>query len=74
MLVNVVVSPHWDEATARFCTTPQSPVPLTNGMLGHAAAISSPGVWAVISLSPWEYVDSPVPSLIEMTLARWCAC
>ena len=46
------VFPHWLLATARFCTTPQSPVATMTGMPAAAAA-SSPGSCAVISSWPW---------------------
>ena len=45
------VSAHWPLATARFCTTPQSPVATSTGMPAAAAA-SSPGSCAVISAVP----------------------
>ena len=67
----VVVSPHWLLAVARFCTTPQSPVPTSTGT-PFAAAVSSAGSCAVISGLPWLNVASPVSSLIEITSARWC--
>src|SRR6201999_2502156 len=38
-------SSHWAFASARFCTTPQSPVPSTKGIPALAAA-SSPGFCA----------------------------
>src|SRR5581483_875950 len=65
-----LVLPHWLLAVARFCTTPQSPVPTSTGTL-LAAAVSSAGSCAVISGWPWLNVASPVSSLIEITSARW---
>src|SRR5258708_35623816 len=66
-----VVLPHCALATARFCTTPQSPVATITGMPA-AAADSRPGscalIWALLL-----YVLSPVPSLIEMASATWWA-
>src|SRR5580692_10705702 len=59
----LVVLPHWALATARFCTTPQSPVAFSTGMPAAAAA-SGPGSLAWICTLPSEYVISPVPSLI----------
>src|SRR5580704_1419910 len=64
-----LVLPHWALATARFCTTPQSPVAFSTGMPA-AAADSGPGSLAWICAAPSEYVISPVPSLIEIALAR----
>ena len=46
------VSSHCPLATARFWTTPQSPVATSTGMPAAAAA-SSPGSWARISALPW---------------------
>src|SRR5215469_16812682 len=47
----VLVSPHWALATARFCTTPQSPVAFSTGMPA-AAADSGPGSLAWICALP----------------------
>jgi hypothetical protein len=46
-----LVLPHWALATARFCTTPQSPVAFVTGMPALAAA-SGPGSLAWICAVP----------------------
>src|SRR5262249_59640230 len=46
-----LVLPHWALATARFCTTPQSPVAFSTGMPA-AAADSGPGSLAWICALP----------------------
>ncbi len=66
-----VVFPHCAFATARFCTTPQSPLATITGMPA-AAADSRPGSCALIS-ALLLYVLSPVPSLIDMASAKWWA-
>src|SRR6266516_1865695 len=52
-----LVLPHWALATARFCTTPQSPVAFSTGMPAAAAA-SGPGslawIWMTGSGRPYR--------------------
>src|ERR1051326_6249792 len=46
-----LVLPHWALATARFCTTPQSPVAFSTGMPA-AAVVIGPGSLAWICAAP----------------------